>query len=73
MSYSRLVKINQREISWFKEVIFSREHEYVPKCGTREFILREVHGGSTVGHFGENNTYTMAKEHYYWPHMLKDI
>ena len=26
-----------------------------------------------AGHFGEDKTYLMAKEHYYWPHMLKDI
>jgi len=45
----------------------------VPKCGTCELILREVHGGSIVGHFGEDKTHLMAKEHYYWPHMLKDI
>jgi len=25
-----------------------------------------------VGHFGEDKTYLMAKEHYYWPHMLKN-
>jgi len=44
-----------------------------PKCGTHKLILREVHGGSMVGHFGEDKTYFIAKEHYYWPHMLKDI
>ena len=26
-----------------------------------------------MGHFGEDKTYLMAKEHYYWLHMLKDI
>jgi len=45
----------------------------VPKCGTRELILREIHGRSMAGHFGEDKTYLMAKEHYFWPHMLKDI
>jgi len=45
----------------------------VPKCGTRELVLREIHGGSMVGYFAEDETYLMAKEHYYWPHMLKDI
>jgi len=24
-------------------------------------------------YFGEDKTYLMAKEHYYWPHMIKDI
>ena len=45
----------------------------VPNYGTRELILREIHGGLLVGHFGEDKTYLMAKEHYFWPHMLKDI
>jgi len=43
------------------------------KCGTRELILREVHGGLMAGHFDEDKTYLMSKEHYYSPHMLKDI
>ena len=41
--------------------------------GTHGLILRKVHGGSLAGHFGEEKTYMMAKEHYYWPHMLKDL
>ena len=45
----------------------------VPKCGTRELLLREVHGGSLAGHFGEDKTFSMAREHFYWPHMLKDV
>ena len=45
----------------------------VPKCGTRELLLREVHGGSLAGHFGEDQTFTMAREHFYWPYMLKDV
>jgi len=43
----------------------------VPKCGTREILLREVSGGSLEGHFGEDKTYTMAKDHYYWPQHAK--
>ena len=45
----------------------------MPKFGTRELILREVHRGSMARHLGEDKTYLMAKEHYYRPHMLKDI
>jgi len=44
-----------------------------PKCGTRELILREIHKGSMARHYGEDKTYLVTKEHYYWPHMLKDI
>ena len=45
----------------------------MPKCGTHELILREVHGESIAEHFGEDLNYLMAKEHYCWPYMLKDI
>jgi len=35
--------------------------------------VREVHGGSLAGHYGENNTTIMLKKHYYWPSMDKDV
>ena len=53
--------------------LFKGNRLSVPRSGTRELILREIHGGSLAGHFGEDKTYIMAKEHYYWPHMLRDI
>jgi len=53
--------------------LFKGNRLCVPRSGTRERILREIHSGSLAGHFGEDKTYTMAKERYYWPHMPKDI
>jgi len=53
--------------------LFQGNHHCVPRCGTGELNLRKVHGGSLVGHFGKDKTYIIAKEHYFWPHMLKDI
>jgi len=43
------------------------------KYGTRESLVREVHGGSLAGHYGENKTSIMLKEHYYWLSMDKDV
>ena len=37
----------------------------IPKCSTHELLIREVHGGSLAGHFGESKTLTMLREHYY--------
>jgi len=37
----------------------------VPKCGTREVLVREVHGGSLAGHYEENRTSIVLKEHYF--------
>jgi len=35
----------------------------IHKCGTRELLVKEVHGGSLVGHYGEKKTSLMPKEH----------
>ena len=45
----------------------------IRKYGTKELPIREVHRGSLAGHFGENKTLLMLKEHYYWPRMSKDV
>ena len=45
----------------------------IPKCGTRELLVREVHRGSLADHYGENKTSLVLKEHYYWPSMDKDV
>ena len=37
----------------------------VPRCSTRELLIREVHGGSLAGDYGENKTLIMQTEHYY--------
>jgi len=45
----------------------------VPKCSTRELLIREVQRGSLAGHYDENKTLTILKEHYLWPKMHKDL
>ena len=44
----------------------------VPKCGTRELLVRVVHARSLVDHYGENKIALVLKEHYYWPSRDKD-
>ena len=39
-----------------EEYLFKDTQLYVPKCGTRELLIREIHGGSLAGHDGENKT-----------------
>ena len=67
-SFMRSVDDTLREITWFKGARLC-----VPKCGTRELLVREVHGGSLAGYYGENKTLMVLKEHYYWPSMDKDV
>jgi len=35
------------------------------RSGLRELLVREVHGGSLVDHFGGNKTLIMLRGHYY--------
>jgi len=67
----RLAKNTQNQVH--DGFLFKGNLLCVPKCGTRDLVLKGIHGGSLVGHFGEDKAYLMAKEHYYWPHMIKDI
>ena len=45
----------------------------IPKCGFRELLIQELHGGALAGHFGVEKTCAMLKEHYYWPKMSRDV
>ena len=53
--------------------LFKGTHLCVINCGTHELLIREVHGGSLTGHFGENKTLLMLREHYICPSMSKDV
>jgi len=53
--------------------LFKRVRLCIPKCSTRELLIREVHEGSLARHFGESKTLTMLREHYYWLGMEKDV
>jgi len=54
-------------------LLFKGARLCIPKCGFRELIFQELHGGALVGHFGVEKTTSMPKEHYYWPKMSRDV
>lgn len=39
----------------------------------RENILAETHVGGLAGHFGRDKTLSLIKEHFYWPHLERDV
>ncbi|KAK5843691.1 hypothetical protein PVK06_006149 [Gossypium arboreum] len=45
----------------------------VPQCSLRELLIREAHSGGLMGHFGVAKTLDILHEHFYWPHMKKDV
>ena len=53
--------------------LFKGTNLCILKCITCELLIREVRKGSLAGHYGENKTLIMLREHYYWPGMSKDI
>ena len=53
--------------------LFKGTRSHVPRSGTHELLVREVHGGSLAGHYGKNKTLMILKERYYWPGMRKTI
>jgi hypothetical protein len=45
----------------------------IPKGSMREFIIHELHGGGLAGHFGQDKTYSLVANRFYWPGMRKDV
>ena len=53
--------------------LFKGNRLCVLKCGFREILIQELHGGALGGHFGIEKTCSMLKKHYYWLSMSKDV
>ncbi|RDY14429.1 hypothetical protein CR513_00503, partial [Mucuna pruriens] len=45
----------------------------VPMSSIWQLLVRETQEGGLMGHFGELKTSEILSEHFYWPHMRKDI
>ncbi|XP_071933817.1 uncharacterized protein [Coffea arabica] len=45
----------------------------IPHGSIRELLVRESHSGGLMGHFGVDKTLAMLQEHFYWPHMRRDV
>ena len=39
----------------------------------RELLVQESHGGRLMRHFGVTKTLAILQEHFYWPHMKRDV
>ena len=53
--------------------LFRENKLCVPSCSIRDLLVRESHGGGLMGHFGVAKTLAMLQEHFYWPHMKRDV
>ena len=45
----------------------------VPNGSIRDLLVKESHSGGLMGHFGVTKTLNILQEHFFWPHMKKDV
>ena len=38
-----------------------------------ELLMREVHEGGLMGHFGVRKTLDVLHEHFFWPKIKRDV
>lgn len=53
--------------------LFRENKLCVPISSLRELLMREAHGGGLMGHFGIRKTLDVLNEHFFWPHMKRDV
>ena len=53
--------------------LFRENRLCIPNCSIQDLLVRESHGGGLIGHFGVANTLGVLQEHFYWPHMKRDV
>ena len=53
--------------------LFRENRLCIPNCSIRDLLVRESHGGGLMGHFGVAKTLGVLQEHFYWPHMKRDV
>jgi hypothetical protein len=53
--------------------LFRENKLCVPMCSLRELLVREAHGGGLMGHFGVAKTFGILHDHFFWPHMKRDV
>ena len=53
--------------------LFRENKLCIPNCSIRDMLVRESHGGGLMGHFRVAKTLGVLQEHFYWPHMKRDV
>ncbi|RDX71160.1 Retrovirus-related Pol polyprotein from transposon 17.6, partial [Mucuna pruriens] len=53
--------------------LFKDKRFCIPRSSIRELLVRAAYEGGLMGHFGELNTFKTLNEHFYWPHMRRDV
>ncbi|PON50398.1 Zinc finger, H2C2-type, histone UAS binding, partial [Parasponia andersonii] len=71
--YSACEKSAEGKFYMHEGFLFRENRLCVPNCSMRNLLVRESHGGGLMGHFGVTKTLAILQEHFYWPHMKRDV
>ncbi|GKV50653.1 hypothetical protein SLEP1_g57354 [Rubroshorea leprosula] len=55
------------------DFLFQENKLCVPNCSLHDLLVRESHSGGLMGHFGVAKTLAILQEHFFWPHMKRDV
>ena len=58
---------SQKSILLHDGFLFEGNQLCVPDCSLREKIIQDMHGGGLRGHFGQDKTYAMIEQKFFWP------
>ncbi|KAG7543275.1 Reverse transcriptase domain [Arabidopsis thaliana x Arabidopsis arenosa] len=53
--------------------LFYENRLCIPNSSLRDLLVREAHGGGLMGHFGVAKTLSIMQDHFFWPHMKRDV
>lgn len=48
-------------------MLFKGSQLCIPRSSMRDNLIKEKHNGAMAGHFGQNKTIAIIREHYFWP------
>ena len=57
----------------YEGFLFRENKLFVSNCSLHELLVRESHGGGLIAHFGVAKTLFILQEHFYWPHMKRNV
>ncbi|XP_024015845.1 uncharacterized protein LOC112089103 [Eutrema salsugineum] len=59
---------------WPKEFVIHTDHQSLKHLkGQQKLNKREAHGGGLMGHFGVAKTLSVVQDHFFRPHMKRDV
>ena len=50
-------------------LLFNNRKLCIPKCSMRENLIQHKHSGGQSGHFGQDKTFALVSNLYFWPKM----